>query len=102
MFDLDRICRALNAEGAEAVADYRDKLLANARNEAIYQDLIWEGIAALNLLWAGFRVRMRESHDLEVASDSSMLYMEVKHSGGRHRTRLMSAFLAKPSKQVAS
>lgn len=79
MFDIDRICRVLEAKGAEAVAIYRDKLFANIRNAAVYQDFISEGIAALTSQRAGFRVRMWESPNLAVTLDSSMLYAEVKH-----------------------
>jgi hypothetical protein len=79
MFDINRICRALDMEGAEAVAIYRDKLSANIRNEAVYQDFIYEGMAAFTFLRAGFQVTMRESPDLAVMWGSSMLYAEVKH-----------------------
>jgi hypothetical protein len=79
MFDIGRICMALDAEGAEAVAIYRDKLSANIRNEAVYQDFVYEGIAAFTFLQAGFHVRMHESPDLAVMWGSSMLLAEVKH-----------------------
>jgi hypothetical protein len=79
MFDIDRICSALDAEGAEALPIYRNKLFANIRNEAVYQDLVYEGIAAFTFLRAGFHVRMHESPDLAVMWGSSMLFAEVKH-----------------------
>jgi hypothetical protein len=79
MFDIDRICRALEMEGAEAVAIYRDRLSANLRNEAVYQDFVYEGIVAFTFLRAGFHVTMRESPDLAVMWGRSMLYAEVKH-----------------------
>jgi len=79
MFDIDRLCRALEMEGAEAVAIYRDKLSANIRNEAVYEDFVYEGIAAFTFLRAGFHVTIRESPDLVVMWGSSMLYAEVKH-----------------------
>jgi len=79
MFDIDRICRALEMEGAEAVAIYRDKLSANIWNEAVYQDFVYEGNAAFTFLRASFHITMRESPDLAVMWGSSMLYAEVKH-----------------------
>lgn len=79
MFDIERIYKALDAEGAEAMATYRDKLSANTRNKAIYHDLIYEGIVALTFLRASFGVKMRECPDLELTLDSSLLFAEVKH-----------------------
>jgi len=51
----------------------------NSRNRENFDDLFFEGRAALMFKHNGFRVTMRESPDLEIELDTEKVYIEVKH-----------------------
>lgn len=79
LMSIDQICSVLSEKGAEEVASYRSKLTENSGNAEVYEDLVYEGVAAFNFLLAGFGVRMRESPDLQINLHNSLLFAEIKH-----------------------
>jgi len=65
--------RVLNAQ------TYIKKLEGNLNDSLQFEDLKYEGYAALVLRCCGFQVEMRDSPDLCLRLDADRLYAEVKH-----------------------
>jgi len=69
----------LQDAGAENVSEYIEKLGSNKNNTDVFEDLLFEGLAASMLLSNGFEVKMRDSPDLDIKINGSQFYAEVKH-----------------------
>lgn len=69
----------LRAAGATGVDEYALKLKANEKNEETFQDLFFEGKAALMFLDHRWQVELRDSPDLKLRFGGELLYAEVKH-----------------------
>ena len=77
----------LRLEGATGIGQYERRLKENAGNEEVFNDLL-EARAALMFLHYDWRVRLRESPDLELRLNGELLYAEVKHFREKGQDRL--------------
>lgn len=78
----------LRDEGISGVDQYEQKLRNNSRNAENFDDLLFEGRAALMFRHNGFRVTMRESPDLQIELDTEKVYVEVKHFREKEQDRI--------------
>ena len=76
---IDQLVTQLRGTGAIGVEQYEVKLKNNAKNNAVINDLFFEGRAALLFLNKGFKVTLRDSPDLKIELDNEVVYAEVKH-----------------------
>jgi len=76
---MEALLSRLLEQGAENVEEYKQRLRNNAENQAVFEDLLLEGRAALMFLSNGFHVVFRESPDLQIKFGQEVAYAEVKH-----------------------
>jgi hypothetical protein len=69
----------LEKANVEGVPEYIKRLRNNSPNDKIFQDLCFEGRAALMFSQAGCEVTIRESPDLVLKYNNAQFYSEVKH-----------------------
>ena len=76
---LEEYQKVLEEYGAIHVSTFIDKLRDNSINREVFDDLLFEGRAALMFLVNGFSIEMRESPDLKLEFAGHQLYADVKH-----------------------
>jgi len=76
---IDDFVSRLRTAPVEGVGLYEEKLRRNVGNEKVLHDLFLEARAALMFRQYDWRVRLRESPDLELRFEGELLYAEVKH-----------------------
>lgn len=77
--DYEHLLAELLQRGVRGVEAYRKKLDRNAAIPENLEDLLREGDAAIMFRKAGFQVLLRDSPDLELATDGQAIFAEVKH-----------------------
>lgn len=85
---IDRLIILLREEGIEGLADYEQRLVNNAGNVDVFDDLVFESNAALMFSRHGFKVTIREKPDLRVELDDEVIYAEVKHFREKEQDRI--------------
>jgi len=85
---IDQLVVQLRGKGAVGVEQYAQKLKNNAKNIAVFDDLFFEGRAALLFLNNEFKVTFRDSPDLKIELDNEVVYAEVKHFRKKEQDRI--------------
>lgn len=88
---IDELRIMLEQAGAANVPGYIDKLRANSKNNEVFDDLLFEGCAALMFLRNGFLVEMQECPDISIKLGNNQFYAEVKHFRLKEQDRIDQA-----------
>ncbi|ODS34440.1 MAG: hypothetical protein SCARUB_00451 [Candidatus Scalindua rubra] len=88
---IDELRIMLEQAGAANVPGYIDKLRANSKNNEVFDDLLFEGRAALMFLRNGFLVEMQERPDISIKLGNDQFYAEVKNFRLKEQDRIGKA-----------
>lgn len=75
----DQLITRLKEKGTLGTQLYEKKLKDNINNNYKFNDLLFEGQAALLFLNVGFKVTFRDRPDLKLELGNEVVYAEVKH-----------------------
>jgi hypothetical protein len=82
---IEMLLQRLTTAGVQGVGEFERKLVSNAREQKVVEDILAEGTAALMFAAAGFRVQMRDRPDLALCADGQEIGAEVMHF--RHKAQ---------------
>jgi hypothetical protein len=91
---------SLKKAGVRGVPEYINRLKDNSSNDDVFQDLCFEGRAALMFRAAGCEVTLRESPDLFIKFNDEQFYAEVKHFREKEQDRIDAAKMSEPGDEL--